>query len=167
MIRDRKQRGFTLLESMVAIAVFTVGVSTAVFVITQAISVGSRTRDRIVATHLAQEGVEVVRNIRDRNWLSGRPWIQGIDGLTNACLQWDSDYNTISCATGSYVTYDSSSMYYVQTTVPGPFSRAITTTFIPADTPNPGDLERLRVVSSVTCGGSCLISLEEYLYDWK
>lgn len=167
MTRDTRQRGFTLLESMVAIAVFTVGVSTAVFVITQAISVGSRTRDRVVAVHLAQEGIEVVRNIRDRNWLAGRPWTQGIDALTDACVQWDSDHTSISCATGSYIAYDPSSMYYVQTPVQGTFSRAITTTLIPADTPNPGDAERLKVVSTVTCGPRCSISLEEYLYNWK
>jgi len=164
---QKSQRGFTLLESMVAIAIFTVGVSTAVFVITQAISVGSRTRDRIVATHLASEGVEVVRNIRDRNWLAGRSWIQGIDDLTDACVQWDSEYDTISCAAGTNVAYDSGLMYYVQTTAAGPFSRTITTTLIPADTPNPGDPERLKIIASVTCGTNCSISLEEYLYNWK
>lgn len=159
MMNATRQRGFTLLESLVAIAVFTVGVSTAVFVITQAISVGSRTRDRVIATHLAQEGIEVIRNVRDRNWLAGRSWTQGIDDLTNACLQWDSDYDTISCATGAYVMYDSSSMYYVQTSVPGPFSRSVTTTLVSP--------EQLKVVSTVTCGGNCSVSLEEYLYDWK
>lgn len=148
-----------MLESLVAIAVFTVGVSTAVFVITQAISVGSRTRDRVIATHLAQEGIEVIRNVRDRNWLAGRPWTQGIDDLTNACLQWDSDYDTISCSPGTYVMYDSSSMYYVQTSVPGPFSRSVTTTLVSP--------EQLKIVSTVTCGGNCSVSLEEYLYDWK
>lgn len=165
MIKDRKQRGFTLLESMVAIAVFTVGVSTAVFVITQAIGVGSRTRDRIIATHLAAEGIEVVRNIRDRNWLAGRPWADGITDLANACVSWDSDYNTSSgtytidtaCAGGANIAYDG--MYYEHTTAQSQFSRLITTTLVSP--------EQLRVVSTATCGSNCSISLEEYLYEWK
>lgn len=167
MIKDRKQRGFTLLESIVAIAVFTVGVSTAVFVITQAINVGSRTRDRIIATHLAAEGIEVVRNIRDRNWLAARSWTDGILDLTDACVQWDSDYDTISCAAGTNIAYDPGLMYYVQTTGPSQFSRVISTMLIPAGVPTPADPERLRVVSAVTCGANCSIFLEEYLYNWK
>lgn len=159
MIFNTQQRGFTLLESIVAIAIFTVGVSTAVFVITQAISVGSRTKDRIIATHLAAEGIEVVRNIRDRNWLAGRVWTSGIVALSDACVQFDTDYDTISCVPGSYIAYDNLAKYYLQTTTPGPFSRAITTTLVSP--------EQLKVVSSVTCGANCSISLEEYLYDWK
>src|SRR3989344_3395808 len=63
--------GFTLVESLVAIAVFTVGISAAIFVIQQSFTVGSRVKNKIIAAHLAQEGIEVIRNIRDRNWMKG------------------------------------------------------------------------------------------------
>jgi hypothetical protein len=29
---------------------------------------------RVIATNLAREGIDVVRNIRDTNWLQGAPW---------------------------------------------------------------------------------------------
>lgn len=162
-------RGFTLLESMVAIAIFSIGVSTAVFVITQSINVGTRTKNKIIAANLTQEGIEVVRNIRDRNWLAGRPWTEGIDALTDACLQWNSDYNTIdgACTSGANISFDAGFQHYIQTASSAQFSRAITTQLIPQDTPNPGDPERLQVVSSVTCGTNCSITAEDYLYNWK
>lgn len=161
MTRDTAQRGFTLLESLVAIAIFTVGVSAAVFVITQSLNVGARTKDKIIAAHLASEGIEVVRNIRDRNWLAGRVWDQGISTLNNACLQWDTDYNTIdvSCTSGANVAFDG--MHYVQTTAQSQFSRTISTQAIF------GNPDELKVTSAVSCGTGCAISLDEYLYNWK
>ncbi len=160
-------KGFTLLESLVAISVFTVGISAAVFVITASISVGSRTKHKIIAANLAQEGLEVVRNIRDRNWLAGRPWTQGIDSLTNGCVQYNSEYNTVdaSCSAGSNLIFTAGR--YAHSTGASDFSRTITTQYFPPDTPAAGDPEKLKVVSSVVCGINCSISLEEYLYNWK
>lgn len=167
---QKLQRGFTLLESMVAIAIFTVGVSTAVFVITQSINVGTRTKNKIIAANLTQEGIEVVRNMRDRNWFAGRAWTDGMADLTDACLQYDSDNVTgffiddsLSCSKDLF--FDGA--HYVKTASPAQFSRTITTELIPADTPSPGDPERLKITSSVTCGVNCSITAEDYLYNWK
>ena len=33
---------------------------------------------RLVAVNLAREGIEVIRNLRDTNWLAGNPWDNGI-----------------------------------------------------------------------------------------
>ncbi|MBI5912825.1 type II secretion system protein [Candidatus Azambacteria bacterium] len=158
---QKLQRGFTLLESMVAIAIFTVGISTAVFVITQSINVGTRTKNKIIAANLTQEGIEAVRNIRDRNWFAGRTWTDGIDALTNACLQYNSEYDTIdgACASGANLSFDGA--HYVQTASPAQFSRAVTTQVIP------GPPEQLRVSVTTTCGTNCSITAEDYLYNWK
>jgi hypothetical protein len=40
--------------------------------------------DRAVATALAREGLEVAKNIRDSNWLAGRPFSQGLLDGTSA-----------------------------------------------------------------------------------
>lgn len=155
------ERGFTLLESMVAIAIFSIGISTAVFVITQSINVGTRTRNKIIAANLTQEGIEVVRNIRDRNWLAGRQWTDGIDALTNACLQYDSDYGAIdgSCSSGANLSFNGAR--YVQTASPAQFSRTVTTQLIV------GPPDQLKVSVTTTCGMGCSITAEDYLYNWK
>jgi len=61
--------GFTILEVMVAIFVITVGVIS-VFNVVQNVTMFSRVNSsRLTATYLAQEGIELVRNQRDTNWL--------------------------------------------------------------------------------------------------
>ncbi len=158
------EKGFTLLESMVAIAIFTVGISAAVFVITQSINVGTRTKNKIIAANLTQEGIEVVRNMRDRNWFAGRTWTDGINALTDACLQYDSDnaagfFIDTNCLLGANLSFDGA--HYVQTLSPAQFSRAVTTEVIP------GPPEQLEVSVTVTCGVNCSITTEDYLYNWK
>jgi prepilin-type N-terminal cleavage/methylation domain-containing protein len=160
-------KGFTLLESMVAIAIFSIGVSAAVFVITQSINVGTRTKNKIVAANLTQEGIEVVRNMRDRNWFAGRPWTEGISGLTNACVQWNTEYNGVSsetideaCDLGEGLSFDGT--HYVQTVSPAQFSRTVTTQLITVPQP-----DQLKISVTTTCGDNCSITAEDYLYNWK
>lgn len=159
------RRGFTLLESMVAIAIFSVGISTAVFVIVQSINVGTRTKNKIIAANLTQEGIEVVRNMRDRNWLAGRTWTDGIEGLTDACLQWNSDnvlgfFINDSPACNTNLFFDNTE-HYVQTASPAQFSRTATTQLLP------GPPEQLKISVTTTCGNNCSITVEDYLYNWK
>lgn len=157
------KNGFTLLESLVAIAVFSVGVSTAMYVMTQALKVGERTKQKIVAASLAQEGLEVVRNIRDRNWFEGRTWYQGIDALSNACLQWNTRFDTVAtnCAAGPNLAFAGGR--YIMSNATSSYARTITTQLENAGNPD----ERLHVTSRVTCGMSCSVMLDEYLYNWK
>ena len=65
-----KGKGFTLLEVMVAMMVIVVGLLASLFLIAFTISSGAADKDRIIAIQLAQEGIELIRNIRDDNgWL--------------------------------------------------------------------------------------------------
>ena len=183
--------GFTLVESLVAIAVFTVGISAAIFVIQQSFTVGSRVKNKIIAAYLAQEGIEVIRNIRDRNWMQGKVydvgdvaancfnesscWTNGIndsDGNGNftktGCAQYDSASLASPCALGPRLSFNGNYYISVGSGVSYQFSRDITTEFIPLDTiPDPDEPEHLKVTSTVTCGTDCSVSLEEYLYNWK
>ena len=64
-----KRRGETITEVMVAVTVL-VGVLVAGFgVLQSALSTNADIRNRIIATNIAREGLEGVRNIRDTNWL--------------------------------------------------------------------------------------------------
>ena len=64
------QKGFTLIEISIAIsilAITVVGIFSAFFVV---VILTSDSTDRLTGTYLAQEGIEIVRNIRDQNWLN-------------------------------------------------------------------------------------------------
>ena len=82
--------GFTILELIVAIFVMTVGVLGAYAVVQQIIVYNSISSSRLTAAYLAQEGIELVRNIRDTNWLDpvNPLWDDGISNKTeNNLLQ--------------------------------------------------------------------------------
>ncbi|MFQ6083847.1 MAG: prepilin-type N-terminal cleavage/methylation domain-containing protein [Candidatus Aminicenantia bacterium] len=92
-------KGFTLLEVIVAIFILTVGVGGSFALIQQTLSFASLVEERLIASYLAQEGIEIVRNIRDTNWLEQKtapttPWN---DGLTNC-------QPPTNCCEGDYIT---------------------------------------------------------------
>ena len=76
-------------------------ISTSAFLVIQSIQTGNKIQKRIVAAHLAQEGVEVIRNIRDSNWLSGSNWTANINTAGIAgCVDYDDSSIDMSCAVG-------------------------------------------------------------------
>ncbi|MDD5031480.1 MAG: prepilin-type N-terminal cleavage/methylation domain-containing protein [Patescibacteria group bacterium] len=74
----KKQAGFSILEIMVAIFIITMGLIGVLSLITQNIQVEYINKNNLIASQLAQEGLELVRNIRDNNWLAGNNWDDGI-----------------------------------------------------------------------------------------
>ena len=84
--------GFTLLEVVVVGAVFTVGILGVLGLISQSISFSSFTSERLIASYLAQEGVEIVQNIRDTNFIEGASsWDDGLTGCATGC---EADYTS-------------------------------------------------------------------------
>ena len=89
----KENKGFTIVESLVAITILVlaiVGVSSA---IRTGISSYIFSKDQIIAFYLAQEGFEQIRNIRDENALKGQNWLTDISAnssdpcwFSNACI---------------------------------------------------------------------------------
>jgi len=57
--------GFTLVETLVAIAIFTVSILAVMAVLANSISDTNYAKKKITAAYLAQEGIEYVRKMRD------------------------------------------------------------------------------------------------------
>ncbi len=62
--------GFTLLETMVAVTLLSVAIVAPMSLTTQSLASAYYARDQITAFFLAQEAIEVVRNMRDNNILA-------------------------------------------------------------------------------------------------
>jgi len=79
----KRKNGFTLLEIIVVMGVIISVVTSIVALNTLSVSSTKVSRSQIIAISLSQEGLEIVRNIRDNNWLNGRRtaanWRTGID----------------------------------------------------------------------------------------
>jgi len=65
-----KYNGFSFLEVMISIFLIVVGMLAAMALLTSGLRESIDSRSQITAGLLAQEGVEVVRNIRDNNWVA-------------------------------------------------------------------------------------------------
>jgi len=78
----RARQGLSLLETTIAIAVIVTGLFAAFTLVQSNRRAGDEARLRFGAIAAAREGVEVVRSIRDSNWLGEdtRAWDDGIAG---------------------------------------------------------------------------------------
>ncbi len=66
-ILNGKHRGFTLLETVIALTVILAAVVGPVALITRGIFSFSFSKNKIIAVNLAQEGLEIIRLIRENN----------------------------------------------------------------------------------------------------
>ena len=71
---QQNNKAFTLVETLVAISIFTVSILGLMSVLTSGISSTNYAKQKIIASYLAQEGIEYIRNIRDDYMLYGNNW---------------------------------------------------------------------------------------------
>ena len=88
-----KNAGQSLMETIVAIAVMLAVVVAVLALVTSSVVGQKESEFQITAVNLAREGIEVVRGIRDSNWLAGAPWDQGLTGGTKAIVDFDPESN--------------------------------------------------------------------------
>ncbi len=61
--------GFTLIEVLLALTIFSIGILAVLTLSDANVRLAKENADRVLAANLAREGVELVRNLRDSNWL--------------------------------------------------------------------------------------------------
>ena len=75
------KKGFGIIESTVAIYIITMGLLGLVSLAAQSTQVQYINKNTLIASELAQEGIELVRNMRDDNWRNFEgDWKQDIIG---------------------------------------------------------------------------------------
>jgi prepilin-type N-terminal cleavage/methylation domain-containing protein len=77
-IQAGSRRGFTVIESLVAISILVVAVTGTMTAVQTSISSYTFSKDQVIAFYLAQEAFEQIRNIRDENRLAGDHWLTGL-----------------------------------------------------------------------------------------
>lgn len=158
MINHKK--GFTLLEVLVAISLITVGAVGSFNLIQRISTFTSVNSSRLQAIYLGQEGIEIVRNIRDSNWLAGVSWDAELpEG------DWEADYaaQTLQAYNGGrYLNIDNDNFYSYLAGDQTKFKRKIT---ISAPV-----LNKMTVSIEVSWEERkrfYQIAIEEDLYNWR
>ena len=175
--------GFTLIETVVALALIVSGVVGAFSLALTGVTDASVSKNKLIAVNLAQEGIELVRKIRDDNELAGNAnWVAYLFPGALCSYSWKIDLFT---TTGPLVSSDGSPLNYAPAmglysyssvgASPSLFTRQI-------QVERPGgagcmqgkraefpDSVQMRVRSIVTWNERSLlktVSLEEAFYDW-
>ena len=63
----QRNKGFTLVETLVAVAILMIAIAGPLTIANQALTAALGSRNAMIATYLAQEGMESIKNIKDNN----------------------------------------------------------------------------------------------------
>lgn len=164
-----KNRGFTLVETLIAIAILLTAVVGPISLIGDALHKLYYAKDQMIAINLAQEGIEAVRQVRDSNMLAGG-WDAGISNgyyLVDSGIQTAPLISTpcdVACVADLKPIYlDSSLGLYRQNTVSTAtqFSRIVYISSV-----NANEIMASSTVKWKTGGQAGTVSVSEYLFNW-
>ncbi|MDB5259754.1 MAG: seg [Candidatus Taylorbacteria bacterium] len=94
-----RSSGFTIIETLVAITILMIAIVGPLTVAHKGLTAAVYARDQMIASYLAQDAIEYVKNARDSNKLASRSWLYGFDGNSAAA-------NPADCIHGSQCTVD-------------------------------------------------------------
>lgn len=159
---NSEKNGFTLIEAMVALVLVTVALGPVFILATSSVNVSSRIEHNLIAANLAQEGIEVIRNIRDTNWLSGAAFDNNLPAG-----MWRVEWNTVGgglLAVGSDpVLKKNNGLYNYSAGTDTVFRRTVT-----ISKPNSGELIVVSSITWVERGNiNRTVSAESHLFNWK
>ena len=186
--KNKKSYGFTLIETLMAVSVFSLAVVGLMSVLASGVSDTNYSKKKMIAAYLAQEGIEYVRNIRDTYTLYSPTGPEGWSAfddkmtgpgarcdLAEGCYLDDRDINYGNQAqpmTGIYVIpcgstcaqllQDSATgKYNYATGVESGYIRKIQVSF-----PSGNEMKIFSTVSWTQGSGAYQLTFSESLFNW-
>lgn len=162
--------GFTILETIVALTIFSVSILGIVVITGRGISDLSIAKDKLTGLYLAQEGIELARNVRDNHLLSSDDnyWatflsdISACTGTSGCTINPTLNTNPTACSTsdGCYITANGTSgRFFGRST--GPLEKFYRKITMVSDGNN-----RVTVTSTVKWQKG-QVTLTTEIYNWK
>jgi len=156
----QKNGGQLLIESMIAISILIFGLLGIMNLLSRSLSLNNVISSQYIASNLAAEGIELVKNLLDANTIQFKPWNQDIntgsyemayDSLT---LNSNQDRNLLFNAADNVYNY--------QTGESTPYKRDIEIVNIGSD-----EIKINSIVSWQIRGGSYSVNLEDHFFNWR
>ena len=188
-----KNKGITLIETVVAVTILVAAITGPMTLASQSLKASRDARNELIATHLAEEGIEILHSVRDNNSASDvttsrTAWVNtlytacakgcGVDPTDHSTPVWGPNA-LIGCPAGDCsavknMYLNSATGLYKQASNPPPspwgitpFTRVITLQGID-DVTTP--LRQVRVISTVTYVGFAntlrTVTVTDDMYNW-
>ncbi len=165
----KKQKGQVMVESMVALAMVVISLLGILSLLSNSMAINKIIANQYVASYLASEGIEIVKNIIDSNTAQGVEFNNGISNCSGGCFfQYNSVEKMTSITPGTKLRLDvNSGVYSYDSGEETPFERIIKITPVTSDLGTFG----LDVVSTVEWKSrgnvDNEISVEDIFYNWR
>jgi len=158
--KTKLNKGFTLIESMIAITLIVSGITGLLVLVNRSMGFAMLAFNQLTSANLAQEGIELVRNIRDNNWMNNKNWLTGLEDGTYQISYIDNELNAyieqplfFDEITGYNYTEGDPTFYY----------RKIELTLI-----NPNELRVKSIITWSAKGGKNFETVaEDHLFNWQ
>lgn len=168
-IKAKIKPGFSLIELLVAMAMVGIGLIGVASLAAQNIRVQYFNRNSLISAQLAQEGLEIARNLRDNDWKSSSTSSSLADIYDDAfILDYNGGYQAAPDNIGDtpFLKIDNDGFYSYSGSIKTPFRRLLTS-----------DCKHDEVIESDYCLIRCFVSwegqgqsgdyqVEDYLYAW-
>lgn len=149
------RRGFSFMEVMISVFVLSTGIVAAMSLISSSFKETIDSKNQILASLLAQEGIEIVKSIRDNNWNSGEDTFENFPGSDNPACFVDMNSASISCSGSKKLDLDNSG-FYVRNNSSGKFQRIIRVSGTSGET---------RTIESIVVWGDSFQGLDSFSND--
>ena len=179
--KQKKSSGQSLIEVMIALSIVVVGTLGILSLLSQSIFISRTTQDQITATYLAEEGVEIVKNLVDHDmyyqlaYASAPGWgncFQSPPAPLSAQKEYELDYTTTDChnimafnGSGDFLDFNSSTGMYAYNTG-SDWTPTIFTRKIKIGIPNNAEIVVDSIVSWQVGGSTQTVDLQDHFYNW-
>jgi len=168
----KKQKAFTLVEVLIAISILTIGILSGFILITKVLYNTAVIQDRLTASFLTQEGIELVRQVRDSNFLQimNGESVEWKDGLADGSYTIESKagseqpitLTSVDTGEGSNFRYnDDTKIYNYTIGEPTTFNREIKITTI-----NDDEIRVESIMKWKTRTIDFNLTVEDHLFNW-
>ncbi len=154
-MNTENKKGFTLIEMVVSVFIIVVAVVGILQVTSKYVQQTKFEKEAYVAALLGQEGIEIIKNIRDVNWItSAATWNTG---LANGDYEVDYDDSGLAADASRFLYIDSNGFYNYSSGTATIYKRKITLV---------NGTDKVSITVNVYWRGHTT-TVKEDIYDWK
>ncbi len=167
-------RGQSLIEATIALGVITTGLVGALTLVSFSLKAATSSQNQLVALNLSWEGIEVVQNTRDSNYLAGVAFNTGMNSGGdqtaiadfNTSTGWTFDFTPNAMADNSTQFFNQGGVYRQSSqSIPG--TATIYRRLLILDNSTAGQLRTVSSVQWKEGSNTRQVSAERIFYDWR